>query len=271
MDSDALPRQPTGQARYWIATIPEADWEPRLEPGIKWTKGQLECGDSGYRHWQFVFSFAAKKTLQQVRRILPERGHYEPTRSSAADDYVCKLATRIGEPFEFGSKSFSRNSKTDWDRVRLLASTGALQDIPSDVYVRYYSQLTKIRYDSLQPSAIVRKCVVYWGPTGIGKSRRAWDEAGSEAYSKDPRTKFWCGYSGQRHVIIDEFRGAIDISHLLRWLDRYPVRVETKGSSQPLMAEAFWITSNLPPNLWYPDLDEETRLALERRMEVINL
>lgn len=113
--------------------------------------------------------------------------------------------------------------------------------------------------------------MVYWGPTGVGKSRRAWEESGDQTYSKDPRTKFWCGYDGQRHVIIDEFRGSIDISHILRWLDRYPVRVETKGGSRPLMAEKFWFTSNIHPGEWYPGLDIATFNALERRLEIINL
>jgi len=63
---------------------------------------------------------------------------------------------------------------------------------------------------------MVRTCWVYWGRTGTGKSRRAWDEAGVDAYPKDPRTKFWCGYFGQANVIIDEFRGGIDVAHLLR-------------------------------------------------------
>lgn len=74
---------------------------------------------------------------------------------------------------------------------------------------------------------------------------------------------------GEQHVIIDEFRGGIDISHLLRWLDRYPVRVEVKGSSRPLVASKFWITSNLDPNWWYPDIDAETKSALMRRLEII--
>ena len=80
---------------------------------------------------------------------------------------------------------------------------------------------------------------------GTGKSRRAWSEATLSAYCKDPRTKFWCGYTTQSNVVLDEFRGGIDISHVLRWLDRYPVRVEIKGSSRPLLATTFWITSNL--------------------------
>ena len=109
---------------------------------------------------------------------------------------------------------------------------------------------------------LVRTCFVFWGRTGTGKSKRAWDEGGLQSYPKDPRTKFWDGYSGQRTVIIDEFRGAIDIGHLLRWLDRYPVIVEIKGSSTRLVAETIYITSNLDPRMWYPDLDPETLSAL---------
>lgn len=113
-----------------------------------------------------------------------------------------------------------------------------------------------------------RTCYVYWGATGTGKSRRAWDLAGSDAYSKDPLSKFWCGYAGQKHVVIDEFRGGISISHVLRWLDRYPVNVEIKGSSVPLRATQLWITSNVRPELWYPDLDGPTVEALMRRLTI---
>lgn len=67
---------------------------------------------------------------------------------------------------------------------------------------------------------------------------------------------------------MDEFRGGIDIAHILRWLDRYPVRVEVKGSSRPLVGSTFWITSNLAPRLWFPEADYETVEALMRRLIV---
>lgn len=97
---------------------------------------------------------------------------------------------------------------------------------------------------------------------------RAWEEAGLQAYAKDPRSKWWCGYQGQVNVVLDEFRGGVDISHLLRWFDRYPCTVETKGASRPLVAEKIWVTSNLDPRQWYPDLDEETVSALLRRLNI---
>jgi len=114
-----------------------------------------------------------------------------------------------------------------------------------------------------------RTVTVYWGPTGTGKSRRAWDESGLDAYPKDPRTKFWDGYQSQPCVVIDEFRGAIDVSHLLRWFDRYPVLVEIKGSSVVLVADRIWITSNLRPDAWFPELDGSTLAALLRRLHVV--
>lgn len=141
-------------------------------------------------------------------------------------------------------------------------------EIPSDVRVCCYRTIRNIAADYARPISMERVCHVFWGATGTGKSRRAWEEAGVEAYPKDPRTKFWCGYQGQEHVVVDEFRGGIDISHLLRWLDRYPVIVEVKGSSICLSATTIWITSNVNPREWYPDLDEPSRNALMRRLRV---
>lgn len=140
--------------------------------------------------------------------------------------------------------------------------------IPADIRVNSYRTLRAISADYARPAAMERTCNVYIGATGTGKSKRAWDEAGMDAYCKDPNSKFWCGYFGQRNVVIDEFRGRIDVSHLLRWLDRYPVNVEIKGSSVPLHCESFWITTNLELDDWYPELDQETRDALKRRLKI---
>jgi len=247
-------------------------WVPSLPDGLCYIKGQLELGDGGFRHYQLFFVVRPKASLAAVKQLWdPYIGHWELTRSEAAESYVWKEETRIDDPFEFGKRPFKRNSETDWALVRSAAVEGDLASIPDDIFVRFYGNLCRIACDHVQPLERVRTCVVFWGPTGTGKSRRAWAEAGSHCYSKDPRTKFWCGYGSQCNVIIDEFRGAIDISHILRWTDRYPVRVEVKGSSKPLMADKIWFTSNLHPKDWYPELDYETFCALERRLEIIKI
>lgn len=262
-------------ARYWIGTASTdkncfSPWWP-LPEGIVYCSGQREIGEGGFQHYQFYVILKSAQRLSWLSTRYPGV-HFEATRSSAAEAYCSKEATGVpGSQFCLGTKPFRRNSKTDWDKVRQDAESGSFGEIPSDVFVRHYGSLRRIAADCARPVALERSCTVLWGRSGVGKSRRAWEEAGDEAYCKDPLTKWWCGYRGQTNVIVDEFRGIINISHLLRWLDRYPVLVETKGSSQPLLASKFWITSNLHPREWYPDLDSATYEALERRMKIIHM
>lgn len=256
-----------GQYRWWIATLKRDKGPPELCELVDYIKGQLERGAGGFEHWQFVCHTRKKSRLRALKLIWPD-AHLEPTRSVAALEYVCKDDTRIGEPFELGDRPIDRARPKDWQAIWDAAAGGNLESIPPDVRVRCYNALCRIGTDYSKPVALERSAVVYWGRTGTGKSRQAWSEAGLDAYPKDPRTKWWDGYCGEPNVVIDEFRGAIDIVHLLRWLDRYPVRVERKGGAVVLRATRIWFTSNLHPDFWYPEIDAATKDALSRRLEI---
>lgn len=258
------------QGIFWLLTIPQHDFLPYLPPCCSWILGQLESGgNTGYVHWQIVVAFSSKVSLAGVKKCFGASCHAELSRSESANAYVQKADTAIdGTRFELGSKPIRRNSKIDWESIWSAACSGDLSVIPPSVRVQSYRTLRTIGSDHSKAVGTERIVHVFWGRTGTGKSRRAWDEAGLEAYPKDPRTKFWDGYQGETNVIIDEFRGGIDIAHLLRWFDRYPVRVEIKGSSRPLAATNVWITSNLDPRRWYPEIDQETLDALLRRLNI---
>lgn len=260
------------QGRYWIGTIAvDSGWTPptSLPDSVSWIKGQREVGEGGFHHWQLYASFSRAVRRTAVKSCFANVGHWELSRSVAAEAYVWKEDTRVsGTQFELGAKPFKRNSAVDWERVLDSAKKGDFSTIPADVQIKHYASLRRIAADFATPIAQERSCKVFWGKTGTGKSKLAWEEAGLQAYSKPPLTKWWCGYSGEQHVIIDEFRGVLSISHLLRWLDRYPVRVEAKGTSMPLRATHFWITSNLSPDDWYPEADDETKAALRRRLNI---
>lgn len=281
------------QGIFWILTIPANEYAAptTLPTYAAYITGQLERGTAGsvlgpnqfggrpiadtstdgFLHWQVMVAFKSKASLRVVKSHFGQQCHAELTRSGRARSYCQKERTRVSDSFEFGALPFSVANKTDWDSVWTCAKAGDLEKIPARVRVVSYRTLRAIASDFDHPEAMERTAMVFYGPTGTGKSRRAWDEAGLQAYCKDPRSKFWCGYQGESNVIFDEFRGGIDISHILRWLDRYPVRVEVKGSSVPLRATKYWFTSNQHPDIWYPELDDLTKDALLRRLEIINL
>lgn len=261
------------RGRFWILTIPENDWSvpEALPDNVVFLLGQLEQGESGYKHWQFIAYFNQTVRLAQVKRVFCNTCHAEPTRGPAAEAYVTKDDTAVeGTRFELGSRPMKRNSKKDWDKVLESTKRGRFEEIPADVMLRYYSNIKRIRVDNIKnvdrPAVTTQ---VFWGPTGTGKTRRAREEAGSEAYWKIACTKWWDGYNGQTNVIIDEFAGEINITHMLRWLDRYPCLIEVKGSAVPLEAVNFWITSNIEPKKWYEGKATEAQInALMRRLNV---
>jgi len=267
------------QGKYWLLTHfnadvnydtwIDADWTSK---DICWSKGQVEkCAVTDRLHWQFVVCFNKKKRLQGVKTVLGNDVHCEVTRSEAANDYVWKDDTSQGRRWEWGRMPFKRNNKRDWDQVWEDAVAGDMTAIDAQIRVLHYNALRRIAMDNMKPVGIEKDVKVLWGPTGVGKSQTAWDEAGLDAYPKAPTTKFWDGYQGQEHVVIDEFTGQIEISHMLRWLDRYPVTIETKGSGTVLKATKIWITSNLPPEEWYRQVPEVQMQALLRRMTVIHM
>ena len=239
-----------------------------LTNGIDYVRGQLELSETGFLHWQFVLHASKPSRISAISKMF-FGSHVEPTRSSAALDYVWKEDTFVADTrFEIGQPPISRNSKNDWEDIWCKAKCGDLLGIPADIRIRSYSTLRRIEKDFMVPGAFERQVFVFWGLTGTGKSKRAWDEAGFGAYPKDPNTKFWDGYNQHEHVVIDEFRGSISISHVLRWFDRYPVVIEVKGGAVCFSARKIWITSNLHPSEWYPDIDEATKAALLRRLDI---
>lgn len=261
---------PTPQARYWLCTIPvSSGWTPVIRGNLCYLKGQQETGNTtGYTHYQVLAVTSRRVTQRQLKDDLCNVAHVEPSRSSAANGYVWKDDTAVpGTRFELGALPTSKARSADWDKIYADAVAGDFDSIPKDVLIRNYSSIKRIRVDNCRPPFRPDvKVFVYWGPTGTGKTHRCFQEAGDSFYVKNSRTKWWDGYQGQSNVIIDEFAGAIDVTYLLNWFDKYPCFAEVKGFSVPLQAVNFWVTSNIEPIFWYSDISPAHRDALLRRL-----
>jgi len=91
-----------------------------------------------------VVSFKKTKRLAAMRKF-DSAAHWEVARGGdRAIAYCMKEDTRVEGPYEFGVRPILRSEKLDWDIVRKNAEEGKFQSIPSDIFIRNYSNLRRI-------------------------------------------------------------------------------------------------------------------------------
>lgn len=114
--------------------------------------------------------------------------------------------------------------------------------------------------------------IVFYGPTGTGKSHRAnkimMNNGGGKVFTKGNHGNFWAdGYDPMRHDVVwfDEFDGSwFSYKQLLRICDKWPFDMETKGGTVGFNPKIIIFTSSKHPKEWYsieavPDTSELMR------------
>lgn len=264
---------PCAQFKFFLCTSYLAEPPMFLHEEMAYLMGQREkCPTTGREHWQFCGAFNTKKTLRAAKLLLPHGCHIEPAKSEAVHAYCHKDETYIeGTRFKYGELPLRRNNKTDWDLIKKKAIEGDLDNIPSDIYIRYHFQLESIYKKHLKPITRDIEVILIWGPPGTGKTHKAIEMA-PNAYMKLNTNKWWDGYQEQLDVIIDDFSGDIGYAHLKRWLDKYPCLLEIKGSTVPAKYTRVIITSNTEIEEWWPRAPQVHIDAIKRRInQTINL
>lgn len=210
-----------------------------------------ETGKEGTPHLQGYTEFKTNKRIKSLKELNP-RIHWELRKgtSEEASNY-CK---KENDYYEVGTLSKGKGNRSDIDEVRQLVNEGAgmkevMQVTNSFQAVRFAEKLlTHAEKKRDWPPEVTW----LWGPTGCGKTRRAYEETGGNAWISGKNLKWWDGYDAHEDVIIDDFRADFCTFHeLLRILDRYPYMVEIKGGSRQLLAKRIYITSCYPPDNVY--------------------
>lgn len=140
----------------------------------------------------------------------------------------------------------------------------------TSTFIKYHSGIEKARFLLMQESAMEYrklKISVYYGPTGVGKTRRAIEEARASGEDffvlqcGDAGTLWWDGYIGQKILIMDEFQGNwCRYKALLGFLDGNPTRLKIKGSHTWACWTRVYITCSEGPAFWYKSRQENSEL-----------
>lgn len=265
------------QGKYWCFTDFELVQDYSFLGAEYVCYGVETCPETERVHHQGYCEFKSNQRLKALKLKGPNNFHWETRRGTQeqAIKYckgLCEGKTPNEIFVESGTKKESKQGeRSDIAIVKSLISEGkGMRDIIEEVS----------SYQALRHAEIVLKYfeeprrdppIVYWyyGPTGTGKSRAAFAEAGEDAWVSMGTGKWWEGYDGHKSIILDDFRGDFCTFHeLLRILDRYEYRVQCKGGSRQLVAEHIWITCPLPPWEVYSVADEKMDQLL-RRIEII--
>lgn len=267
------------QTRFWMFTI--NNYQDAAEPG-RWEKAeyvvwQAEKGESGTPHLQGYAVMHDRCRISGMKKVHPT-AHWEPRAGThlQAKAYVTKAETRVDGPWEVGEEPESEQGKrNDLLSLKRRLDAGATEsqiaqdDETFPVWAKYGKVIPRYRMLTGRQRDWHTYCHVLWGPPGVGKSRKARDLAGPDAFwlaRPAGQTAWFDGYIGQETVVIDEFYGWLSLDLLCRLLDRYPCNVETKGGSVSFVARRIFITSNTAPTQWYSKLPPQRTAALDRRL-----
>lgn len=184
--------------------------------------------------------------------------HVEPCRGNIDQnqDYCMKES----EMTILGTKP-NQGERKDLNLLKDKILTGEItaEDVCCDdpnMYHHYGRTLNKLEDIALRKKFRTKmtKGIWYWGKTGCGKSHIAFND-----YTPDTHFTlnindggFWDGYTGQKIVIINEFRGQIPFGELLDLVDKWPKTVKRKGIPPvPFLAEKLIITAPCDPEETY--------------------
>lgn len=262
------------RARDWCFTINNytADQETALKeydqlPNLVYLVFGREVGESGTRHLQGYIYFKNARSFNAIRKLL-FNAHIEKTKGTPkqASDY-CK---KDGDYYEIGELPQKQGQRNDLEEIRDLVKQGKSIRDCIEVATSYQSVKMAEVYFKYFEKPRTWKPKVYWlyGPTGTGKTKKAYEILGEDCYTAMSTGKWWEGYDGHENVLIDDMRKDFMKFHeLLRLLDRYAMKVETKGGSRQFLAKTIVITS-----CYHPEFLFETREDIQqmlRRIDVI--
>lgn len=256
-----------GRNVVWTLNNPTVEEENAIKLNIEMVYVCFghEVGESGTPHLQGYAEAKKQMTMTWWKRQLGDRIHLELRKGNQEQAILYTQKEDKENWFERGTKAKqTQGRRTDLERIKeiVMVEKGTMVDVINECtgYQALRGAQIMMTYRGYKKLDCVKKIYWFYGGTGLGKTKRAWEEAakispdGSDVWVSNDSLKWFDGYYGQKNVIIDDFRSGRDyctFNFLLRLLDRYPVKVPIKGGYIEWEAENIWITTIKNPQDLY--------------------
>jgi len=263
-------------ARAWCFTLnnPLEVRPSYIEDKHNYLIYQLEQGEQGTPHIQGYVQLKKPARLSAMVKWLP-KAHFTQSRGTPQENTVyCSKEPRLEDTVIYGVPTTS-GRRTDLEgAIEIIRNAkrplAEIMEQAPEVYVKYPQGMKDLCNYHVEKRTRgefrIINVNVHWGKTGTGKTRTAVESNPDHYIIRNEQAQWWDGYTGQSVLIIDEFKNWITLTQLLGLLDGYQCRLPVKGSFTYAQWTTVYITSNLPVDDWYPNIDPEHKKALERRI-----
>lgn len=234
-----------------------------------------ELHKDGNRHLHAFLRYESRVTWSPTLwDIDGHHGNYQQAKSwKSVIQYCTKDGNYIAniDVQSAKSKKAARNQQMLTEDPKQLVNDGSISlfQLPSLLKSKALYQLLEKPYESPNVRGI-------WvvGKSGHGKSHYVRSQYPSDQLFLKSQSKWWDGYTGQPHVLLDDFDllGQC-LSHYLKiWADRFGCTGEVKGGTISLHHRTFWITSQYDINdIWRDEEHAKVLAAIRRRFRVIRI
>lgn len=243
------------------------------------------CPKTFRHHIDGYYEYASNRTIKaELKKWNLTFGHgfgdLQIAEGSAGEnmDYSDKEGRRYDSKGEYAK---GQGARTDLKSVTDAIATGSVTvdslavENPT-LYHQYARTLHKCEDIALRKRfrTDMAETIWYCGPTGVGKSHKAFEGYHPDTHYLWKDDKGWQdGYTGQETVIINDFRGSIPYNQLLQMCDKWPYTVPRRGREPaPFLAKKIIITSSQAPDQVYHGVAMNDSLdQLLRRITVVEM
>jgi len=216
-----------------------------------------EIGENGTPHLQGYIHFKNQIQFQVLKTAFPQI-HWEQAKGSAEQNRT--YCSKEQDFFELGTcpKSDGQASKESWREILSAAESGKWNWLKEEYPKIWVTMSEKLISKRIPNTNVIEGEIAnewWYGETGTGKSKLAWEKYGNICFQK-MLNKWWDGYDAHPVVIIEEWspKNEVTASALKIWADRYPFTAQIKGGVlQKIRPSKIIVISNYRLSDCFPD------------------